>query len=479
MWETEVNKKRFTDLITLSAQNGIIAGTTRTRVGATPLIAQLNRVATSTAPSSGTILGDGVLLPPSMPGIPVLLYNSTANPIQVYAQGADTINGVAGSTGVPIPAYDIALFMCAGVGSWGFEAGVGSSGSLNTVLSCDNITAYASGGQASATLLPGDINRITTAAAGSSIKLPASAPGLDIYVINHGANAVQVFGSGTDTINDIATATGVSQMVGSMTLYSCSTAGAWYSNGIGEGYVGSLMTQNYQTGVSAAGTTQATGTQLTNQIAIVTTVGANAGVNLPGTVVVTTSQSAGLECAVVNLGANPLFVYPPQGATSDTINGQASTAGVIVNPGTTAFFTSGSNGVWTGSGASTQMAVSNTIASAASLTLTTAVLTGGVASVDCTITGSTAVTTLVTDSAVNIVKAVHCPVVGTSYRLRIINVYTNATSALTGGSGVTVNSAGSGGVTIPLSGWREFVVKVTNVAAPAVTITSVATGTWT
>ena len=41
--------------------------------------------------------------------------------------------------------------------------------------------------------------------------------GLTVLVINHGANPMQVFGSGTDTINDVAAATGVSQMQGSMT----------------------------------------------------------------------------------------------------------------------------------------------------------------------------------------------------------------------------------------------------------------------
>lgn len=351
----------------------------------------------------------------------------------------------------------------------------------------DNITAHAGGGQTSAQQLYAEVNRVTTVAtAGDSVMLPPAVvnqsvtqqAGLTVFVINHGANAMQVFGSGTDTIDDVATATGVSQMPGSATIYTCTTTGKWYANGLGEGYVGALLTMNFQSGISAAGTTQAGATQLTNQIAVVNTVAAGAGVALPGLVVSNTSQSAGVQVAVVNNGANPLLVYPPVGATNDTINGQVSTAGVSVFPGTVANFVSAANGVWFVEAATTKSAASNTVASAATLVLTAAQLTGGASDVALTITGSTTVTSLTTDTAVNILKALHSPVIGTSYKLRIINVGSVATSALTAGSGVTVSSAGSGVVTIPNAGWREFIVTVTAVGTPAVTMVSTSTGTW-
>ncbi len=351
----------------------------------------------------------------------------------------------------------------------------------------DNITAHAGGGQTSAQQLYAEVNRITTVAtAGDSVMLPPAVvnqgvtqqAGLTIFIINHGANNMQVYGNGTDTIDDVATATGVTQMPGSATIYTCTTTGKWYANGLGEGYIGSLLTLNYQTNVSAAGTTQASGTQLTSQIAVVNTVGAGAGVNLPGLVVSNTTQSSGVQVAIINNGANPLLVYPAIGATNDTINGQASTVGVSIFPGTVANFVSAANGVWFVEAATTKSAVSNTVASAASVTATAAQLTGGASEVTLTITGSTTVTTLTTDAAANIVKALHSPVVGTSYKLRIVNVNGVATSSLTGGTNVTVSSAASGVVTIPASGWRDFIVTVTAVGTPAVTMVSVATGTW-
>lgn len=92
----------------------------------------------------------------------------------------------------------------------------------------DALTAHSGGGQGSALALTKTINRLTTVAAqGDSVALPAAVPGTICYVINKGANAAQVFGNGTDTINLIATATGVSQGVGTFAKYACTVAGNW------------------------------------------------------------------------------------------------------------------------------------------------------------------------------------------------------------------------------------------------------------
>lgn len=42
------------------------------------------------------------------------------------------------------------------------------------------------------------------------------------------ANSMQVFGSGTDTINDVVTATGVAQAAGKGAWYVDVAAGKWY-----------------------------------------------------------------------------------------------------------------------------------------------------------------------------------------------------------------------------------------------------------
>ena len=59
---------------------------------------------------------------------------------------------------------------------------------------------------------------------------------------------MQVFGYGTDQIDDVATTTGVSQMANSTVLYFCATAGNWYTEGLASGFVrgASLQTTSAQ-----------------------------------------------------------------------------------------------------------------------------------------------------------------------------------------------------------------------------------------
>lgn len=87
------------------------------------------------------------------------------------------------------------------------------------------VTANAGGGQTNATLLTGTMNDVATVAtAADSVKLPLGQVGLWVLVRNSAANSMQVFGSGTDTINAAATATGVAQAATTSALYFCTTA---------------------------------------------------------------------------------------------------------------------------------------------------------------------------------------------------------------------------------------------------------------
>lgn len=94
----------------------------------------------------------------------------------------------------------------------------------------DGITAAAGGGQTNARALTKTINRIATvASANDSVKLPPSEAGMVVYVVNGAAaNSLQVFGAGTDTINDVATAAGVAQAAGKSAAFVCPVAGKWY-----------------------------------------------------------------------------------------------------------------------------------------------------------------------------------------------------------------------------------------------------------
>lgn len=74
-----------------------------------------------------------------------------------------------------------------------------------TLKHATGITAFATGGQTSATALTAAFNNITTCATASdSVKLPAAALGLDITVRNSGAAALAVFPAASDAINSLA-----------------------------------------------------------------------------------------------------------------------------------------------------------------------------------------------------------------------------------------------------------------------------------
>lgn len=94
-----------------------------------------------------------------------------------------------------------------------------------------SLTAHSGGGQTSALALTKGVNNVTTvAAAGDSVRLPASAAGQEITITNSGANSMQVYGAGTDTINGVATGTGVAQLPGQTVVYTAAVAGNWLAN---------------------------------------------------------------------------------------------------------------------------------------------------------------------------------------------------------------------------------------------------------
>jgi len=100
------------------------------------------------------------------------------------------------------------------------------------------LTATPAGTQATALLLNSAINQLATVAtAGDAAKLPVSTKmlGLEVIVINDGVAAAQIFGSGSDTIDGVATATGVPLTNAKRAVYLCIQAatpaapGKWVS----------------------------------------------------------------------------------------------------------------------------------------------------------------------------------------------------------------------------------------------------------
>ena len=473
-WVFEAGVGTSKGLPVLLSAASITAGTTRTQAGATVIAADINRVDTSTAPAAGSTIGDGVVLPAGVAGLDIVVANNTANPIQVYGNGTDTINGVAAATGVALPPGDVATFVCAAAGGWLYDAGMGSSGPLPVELAADSVSA-AGANQAAATQLVAAFNRILTATANQGVKLPASAAGLDVIVENHSGVSIIVYGAGTDQIDDVATATGIQQMDSSVVLYTCYAPGKWYSNGAATGYAKNptngvvLETVQYADALTAAGTTQATGLQLTAAINTISTAAAGTGVNLP-------ASSPGLSICVQNNGANPLMVYPVQGG-SETINGIAAATGISLHPGTVGVFNCTAAGAWTVEPASPVQAILNVVTSVdANISLTAAQITGAVSAVDTQVSGGVAFTAgrnLTLPTVAQLTAALHAPTIGTSFRLRITNAQGGAfAGTVTTNTGWTL----TGTLTIAQNTWREFVVTLTSLTTA--TAKSVATGTY-
>lgn len=453
---------------------GITAGTTRTQGGATALPSSLNRVDTSTAPAGGSLLGDGVILPASG-NARITLINNTANPIQVYAQGSDTVNGVAGATGIAIPPNAADIFWSASSGSWQVEAGVGYAGQLNTVLSLDSIAA-AGTTQGTGTALVADFNRITTATAGSAfgVVLPAGKAGLDIFIVNDSGVTLQVYGNNaSDTIDGVAYNTGVSQMTGSLVLYTYHASGAWRTEGLATGYAGSLQTFFPKDAIAAAGTTQGTATVLTAMQNRVTTAtnGSAQGVVLPAAV-------AGMNIEVMNAAAAWINVYP---AGADQINANGASAPYVLPPNSVVGFFTTVAGIWHTVSAQNvpQPFQYQTNAATTATTLTAANIAGAqnIATpieIDLNMTGALAAGANATlPTVASLVAQIPNAIAGQTYKLRVINSSSGAFAwTVVTNTGWTLN----GTMTVNQNTWRDFVVTLTSLAAA--TLQSVGTGTF-
>lgn len=94
----------LTGLLKTSVATTISAAGT-TRADATALTKQTNNLTTV---ASGT----GVILPASAAGQNIIINNAGASAVQVYGAGSDTIDGVAGTTGVPLTNAKRAIFLC-------------------------------------------------------------------------------------------------------------------------------------------------------------------------------------------------------------------------------------------------------------------------------------------------------------------------------------------------------------------------------
>ncbi len=108
--------------------------------------------------------------------------------------------------------------------------GVKTFGSLPLFKATNAVTAFATGGQASATALTSTINSITTCATAlDSVKLPTATAGSIVQVSNLGAAHAAVFPASGDLIDALAANASVSVAVGGSIIFTCAVTGSWKS----------------------------------------------------------------------------------------------------------------------------------------------------------------------------------------------------------------------------------------------------------
>lgn len=216
----------------------------------------------------------------------------------------------------------------------------------------------------------------------------------------------------------------------------------------------SAETYSTNSSVSAAGTTQGTGTALTSDYNIVTTVAASAGVVLP-------TATIGRRIIVVNKGLNALSVYPASGATIDALSANAAISIPVAgwmefNASTTTQWYSTSNitiastsAVSSFSAGTTGLTPSTATTGAITLAGTLAVANGGTGVTTSTGSGNNVLSTSPTLTT----PVLGTPTSGTLTSCTGLPLTTGVTGTLpvaNGGTGVTT-STGTGNVVLSTS----------------------------
>lgn len=153
----------------------------------------------------------------------------------LFPPTSGTLNGGSANASISIPAGATAYVTR--VSATDFRVAVipapPGTGAVIAGGATDSVTAAAGGGQTNATQLTGVMANVTVVAtAADSVKLPLGQAGMIYFLANSdAADSMQVFGAGTDTINGVATATGVAQAAASKAVYFCITsapAAKWF-----------------------------------------------------------------------------------------------------------------------------------------------------------------------------------------------------------------------------------------------------------
>lgn len=96
----------------------------------------------------------------------------------------------------------------------------------------NGVVAHAGGTKAAAFQLPAAVALIevdTVAADHDSCLLPQAAAGVTVEIFNSGAHVLDLYGQGTDTVNNAATANAYSLNANQSATFACAKDGSWFA----------------------------------------------------------------------------------------------------------------------------------------------------------------------------------------------------------------------------------------------------------
>lgn len=280
----------------LDIGGGIIAYAGGGQSNATQLTRKTNIIETCTSRN------DSVKLPSAVNGLEIYILNLGSEASAIYPSSGDNFVGYGDNIPMYINPYGIVRVICETDGEWLDHTENANFRALNS------ITAYAGGGQANATQLIRQYNRITTCATnGDSVRLKAALNNEAQTVRNDTNKYIDCFPKSGDSIGNRSTNGSIRIYPGQEVNFICYTAGVWIETVIGD---------SVESGMTAyAGGGQANATQLYAMANIFSTVGtAGDSAKLP-------SATVGMYFEVLNEGANAMDLYP---ATSNNFKGSGA-----------------------------------------------------------------------------------------------------------------------------------------------------------
>lgn len=209
------------------------------------LINQLNAMFANVAVAGDEAVAGNL----SVTGTTALTGNATAAGT-LTVTGLATLNGgIAGGSSADITINTNKFTVAASTGNTliAGTATVSGAATLSSTLAVTGVTtltgllktsvetSISSAGttRTDATPLTKQTNNLTTVGSGEGVILPASAAGQNIIINNAGANAVKVYGAGSDTIDGTAGSTGVTLTNGNRAIFMCVAANTYISAKLG------------------------------------------------------------------------------------------------------------------------------------------------------------------------------------------------------------------------------------------------------